>query len=183
MCSHVPCEMTISWKRFVTVIAMKWLNWCFTSSTILHVFLIRGLVSVNFVTRLTLKHVTICVASWAILLVEVENDFEHWSQSLLFLWYWWMWELNCFLVLKAFSGPPDQTEFLLSMCPIVIFERKKEPILFKFFWFLATNIIKGQSAGGLSLHLEVRNKLNVSPNSYNTTNISVPTRKMVPIHK
>ena len=110
MCSHVPCEMTISWKRFVTVIAMKWLNWCFTSSTILHVFLIRGLVSVNFVTRLTLKHVTICVASWAILLVEHENDFEHWSQSLLFLWYWWMWELNCFLVLKVFSGPPDQTE-------------------------------------------------------------------------
>ena len=116
---------------------MKWLNWCFTSSTILHVFLIRGLVSVNFVTRLTLKHVTIlCVASWAILLVEVENDFEHWSQSLLFLWYWWMWELNCFLVLKAFSGPPDQAffanEFLLSMCPIVVLE---EPILFKVFWF------------------------------------------------
>ena len=36
-------------------------------------------------------------------------------------------------------------EFLLSMCPIVIL---KEPILFNFFGFLATNIIKGQSAGG-----------------------------------
>ena len=71
-------------------------------------------------------------------------------------------------------------KFLLSMCPIVIL---KEPILFKVFWFLATNIIKGQSAGGFSLHLEVRSILNVSPNFYNTTYISVPTRKMVPIHK
>ena len=71
-------------------------------------------------------------------------------------------------------------EFLLSMCPIVIL---KEPILFKVFWFLATNIIKGQSADGFSLHLEVRSILNVSPNFYNTTYISVPTRKMVPIHK
>ena len=74
-------------------------------------------------------------------------------------------------------------EFLLSMCPIVVLE---EPILFKVFWFLATNIIQGQSAGGFSggaLHLEARSILNVSPNFYNTTNISVSTRKMVPIHK
>ena len=71
-------------------------------------------------------------------------------------------------------------EFLLSMCPIVVLE---DPILFKVFWFLATNIIQGQSAGGFSLHLEVRSILNVSPNFYNTTYISVPTRKMVPIHK
>ena len=91
-------------------------------------------------------------------------------------------------MLNVFSGPPDQTEGhslqtnLSSACVLYIVVLE-EPILFKVFWFLATNIIKGQSAGGFSLHLEVRSILNVSPNFYNTTYISVPTRKMVPIHK
>merc|ERR1719290_629098 len=45
-----------------------WLHddWCFNSRATLHVFLIRGLVCINFATRLTLKDVTTAVV-WVFL--------------------------------------------------------------------------------------------------------------------